>query len=353
MTGADPDEVDPEAGKPGAEIDAEGADDPGVGFEDGTAPLRTAHPRRLSCECAAHTATVRLMPTLEHNGLLEMFRENPALAPHLLDLLLHVKLPPYASVAVVEAALDQLIPVEFRADLVLELRDDLRALVLAIVLELQREKDPRKKGSWPMYVAAVHARKGCPTIVLVVTSDTSVATWAAEPIDLGLGLSIVRPLVLGPATVPEVTDPALAVQETELSILSAVAHGNGPNGLAVALAAFEALGRLDQEHAVVYFQIVYDALRGPMQKALEAKIMERQAAANVTLPPFLQRIADGCFHDGELKGLRDALLRLVTRAEIPLSDNDRTRILACDDATTLDRWLGNVLGAKTAADVLR
>lgn len=80
-------------------------------------------------------------------------------------------------------------------------------------------------------------------------------------------------------------------RETELAILSAVVHGNGPNGLAVVAAALGALGRLDQEHAAAYFQIVYTTLREPVRRALEALI-------------------------------------------------------------TLDRWVENVLGAKTSADVL-
>ncbi len=55
--------------------------------------------------------------------------------------------------------------------------------------------------------------------------------------------------------------------------------------------------------------------------------------------------------DGQIKGLRDALLRLLTRARIALTEEDRARIHACTDAETLDRWIENVLGAKTAADV--
>jgi hypothetical protein len=309
-----------------------------------------------------------------------MFRENPSLAPHFLEILFHVEVPPYASVAVVEAALDQLIPVEFRADLVLELREASGALVLAIVFEVQREKDPRKKGSWPVYVAVVHARKKCPTIVLVVAPDADVAAWAAENIDLGLGLANVKPLVLGPAIVPEVTDQARADEETELAILSAVAHGNGPNGLAVVLAALGALGRLDQEHAAVYFQIIYDALRESMRRALEALIMERTTEATATFPPFAQQLIERGklegiregklegiregklegiregklegIREGELKGKRDALLRLLARAGIALTEDDRARIQACVDAATLDRWVDNVLGAKTATDVL-
>src|SRR5262249_11114180 len=179
----------------------------------------------------------------------------------------HIDVPLHTSTAVVESSLDQLLPVEFRADLVLELRDEEGALVLAIVVEVQRDGDPDKKFSWPVYVAVVRAKKRCGTVVLVVAPSTDVAAWAAENIDLGLGFGNVKPLVLGPTVVPEITDPAEAESETELTVLSAVAHGNGPNGLAVVQVALSALGRLDQEHAAVYFQIIWDALREPMQRA--------------------------------------------------------------------------------------
>ncbi|WP_437969497.1 hypothetical protein WMF04_09425 [Sorangium sp. So ce260] len=83
----------------------------------------------------------------------------------------------------------------------------------------------------------MRAKKRCGTVVLVVAPDAGVAAWAAENIDLGLGLGHVEPLVFGPAVVPEITDPVDAEAETELAVLSAVAHGNGPNGLTVVQAA--------------------------------------------------------------------------------------------------------------------
>ncbi len=290
------------------------------------------------------------MPSLEHNGLVDLFRENPSLAPHFLATLFHLDLPPYTSVAVVESSLDQLIPVEFRADLVLEVRDAENALVLAIVLEVQRDKDPDKKYSWPVYLAATRAKKRCPTCVLVIATDTAVAAWASEAIDLGLGQAI-APLVLGPSVVPEITDPARAEEETELAILSAVVHGNGPNGLAVVQAVFGALleiGRFDPEHAAVYFQIVYNVLREPLRRALEVLSMERQSEGKAVFPPFAQKLIER----GKLEGKHDALLRLLARAGIELTEADRASILACTDPETLDRWLENVLGAKTAAEVL-
>ena len=300
------------------------------------------------------------MPTLEHNALVEMFRENPGLAPHLVASVLHIDIPPYASASVVESSLDQLLPIEFRADLVLELRDASGAIVLAIILEVQRDEDPDKLYSWPAYVVVVRSKKRCPAIVLVVAPDADVARWAAQPIDLGLGLGSIRPLVLGPASVPEVTDPEEAAREIELAMLSAVAHGNGPNGLAVVKAALGALDRLDREHAAVYFHILWNGLRAPMQRALEAMVMERQAGGTEKIFPFMQEFFERGLREGELKGLREgelkglreALLRLIARTGIALTEGDVARIQTCDETATLDRWIENVLGAKTASDIL-
>lgn len=55
---------------------------------------------------------------------------------------------------------------------------------------------------------------------------------------------------------------------------------------------------------------------------------------------------------GKIEGKIETLLRLVVRAGIALADDERARIGGCLDAETLDRWIENVIGAKTAADVL-
>ena len=111
-----------------------------------------------------------------------------------------------------------------------------------------------------------------------------------------------------------------------------------------------------RDSAAVYFQIIWDVLREPMQRALEALVMQRQTEGQTNFPPFAQRIFERGIHEGELKGKldgkREALLRLLTRAGISLNAEERKRIEECSDANTLDRWVDNVLGAKTATDVL-
>lgn len=94
------------------------------------------------------------MPTLEHNGIVDMFRQNPPLAPRLVESLLHHPIPAHASVTVAESTLDQMVPVELQADLVLELRDSGDEVVLSFLVEAQRAIDPDKQFSWPSYVTA-------------------------------------------------------------------------------------------------------------------------------------------------------------------------------------------------------
>jgi len=57
--------------------------------------------------------------------------------------------------------------------------------------------------------------------------------------------------------------------------------------------------------------------------------------------------------EGELKGKREALLFLLERLGIILTDADRARIAACGDRETLDRWFAASLGAKRVGEILR
>jgi len=81
-----------------------------------------------------------------------------------------------------------------------------------------------------------------------------------------------------------------------------------------------------------------------------AKMAEQDARGALTVAHH-EGVATGK-REGKLEGKREALVRLLARAGLTLTDNDRARIQACSDAPTLDRWLDNVLGAKTVADAL-
>jgi len=159
-------------------------------------------------------------------------------------------LPEYDSVRIDDSNLAQVVPAEYRADLVVLLQHDVP--VFGIVVEVQLAPDPDKRFSWPYYAAALRVRLHCPACVLVVAANERTARWAEAAINTGQPGAPFVPLVLGPAAVPRITDAAVARQAPEQALLSAFAHGNEPAGLEVVLAALAATAGMDEERSMLY-----------------------------------------------------------------------------------------------------
>src|SRR5664279_3998037 len=110
------------------------------------------------------------VPSQLHDVLVRFFRNRPELAPTLLSEALGVEVPHYTEARIESADLTDVLPAEYRADVVVLLVDG--KPVLGIVVEVQLEPDERKRFSWPMYVAGLRARFHCRCCLLVVTADT-------------------------------------------------------------------------------------------------------------------------------------------------------------------------------------
>ena len=216
-----------------------------------------------------------LVPTIRHEAPLVLFRHEPEVVPRVLAELLGVPVPRFDRAEVLDADFTQALATEYRADLVICLRgeapDD--APRMAIVVEVQLARDDHKRWTWPLYLAALRARQRCPTALVVVALDESVARWAATPVhDLHPGCQLV-PLVVGPAQIPRV-DLARAQREPWLATLSALAHGNRPDGGEVTLAAFRALTGAADRHAMVFAELIFASLNDAARKALEAAMLK-------------------------------------------------------------------------------
>ena len=121
-------------------------------------------------------------------------------------------------------------------------------------------------------------------------------------------------------------------------------------------------------HAPELTEMPADLAPGPQRDALElanqAKFTQSEMDAYEKVRDEIQQvyeIADARRAEGKAEGLvegaqkakRDTLLRLLTRAMLHLDDDQRARIAACESIETLDMWIDNVFGAKSAAEVLR
>jgi predicted transposase/invertase (TIGR01784 family) len=120
-------------------------------------------------------------------------------------------------------------------------------------------------------------------------------------------------------------------------------------------------------HAPELTEVPADLMQGPYAEALElankAKFTvaelqayekardEIQQVLEIASARWVEGLAEGEIK-GEINARRNTLLRLLTRAGIALTDDDRARVQACADTATLDRWIDDIVGAKTVADVL-
>ena len=226
-----------------------------------------ARHRQLSL-CRADTPIV---PTDVHEAVILLFRNRPRLAAELLARALGIQVPGFTEARIGSSDRTESKPATFLADLVVELRTSLGTQA-AVIVEMQRHRDERKRFTWPQYIASVRAELECDAFLLVVASDDGVAEWARAPISLGHPGLTLQPVVLGPSQIPLVTDRAEARRFPELAVLSAIAHGKGPHGFDVALATMHAAARLDEDRYDTYTSYVLSALNEAARATLEAEM---------------------------------------------------------------------------------
>jgi hypothetical protein len=221
-------------------------------------------------------------------------------------------------------------PAELRADLVISFRNGAE-LLLAAIVEAQREEDPDKLFSWPAYLASLRQRLRCRVCLLGVTQSESVAKWASRPIVLGPGSSVV-PYVLGPSTVPIINRVEDARGAPELAVLSAMAHGNGAPETAVpiALAAAIAAQELGRDRFLLYFGLIYSALGETARKAFQ---MDFQGTR------FFDESQQRSYDRGRVEDRAASVLLVLEARGLAINAEQRERILSTKDLELLGRWL--------------
>lgn len=291
------------------------------------------------------------MPSLVHDALVTLFRNRPTLAPELLRDALHAPVPAFDHVRIGDATLGEIVPTEYRADLVLLLEGaSPGATRSALVVEAQLGRDPDKRWSWPVYLTGLRARLRCDVALLVVTADAAVASWAATPIATGHPGWVLAPLVLGPSVVPAVHDAAAATLAPELAVLSAMVHGQDEDAVEIGMAALAAASGLDEERARLYADLVFLSVHGRARATLEALMNSDKYEYQ---SDFARRYVAQGRAEGRAEGRAHAVLAVLAARAIDVPEDARARIAACTDVELLDRWLVRAANARSLDDVLR
>jgi hypothetical protein len=285
-----------------------------------------------------------------HETVLDLVRERPAFVPDLL-VKLDVTLPPFTTARLGDSALHEPAPVEHFADAVVLLAREERP-VLGVIVEAQLRRDDQKLYSWPQYAMNARARHKCPFLVMVATPSPSVARWAGQPIEVGNG-TVFRQHIIGPETIPKITDAALAAREPELAVLSTLVHASRltPDARLVASAVFRGLSELPEDQQLLYSRMVRNALSAALRKELEQMVDIRKYLDATERRNYDKAMAKGKA-EGEAKGKAEALLKVLTKRGMPITPHQHRHISECTDQSRLDRWLDRALTVGSVDELL-
>jgi hypothetical protein len=223
--------------------------------------------------------------------------------------------------------------------------------VLAVVIESQLGIDDAKLYSWPVYLTVLRSRFRCDAVLMVVALDETVGRWASRPIDLGNGGRVV-PLVVGPGSVPHVTDIEIARRHPGLALFSVLLYGKDAHAEEMVPAAMEAIAQLDAESTLYYLELVYAAFNEAAQRALIATMPIPQNY-QFKFPPLREAQERGKAEgkaEGEVKAERSILVMQLEQRFGPLPAHTR-ELIDRAGAGPLSVWLGRVLSASSLEDV--
>jgi hypothetical protein len=294
------------------------------------------------------------MASMQHEGLLLLFRNRPTLAPELLRDSLGLGLPAWSEARVESAELTEVVPTEYRADLVVLLLEG--KPVFAVVVEVQLARDEDKRKTWPLYLTSLRSRVGCPTALLVVSPDASVARWCAQPIELGHPGFMLQPLVIGPEAIPVITDEQAARRDPELAVLSAMAHGHTEVGQTIARTVLAAVEGLDEERLRLYVDLALSSLTQVARNALEALMQsgnyeyQSEFARKYVAQGRQEGLQEG-LQKGLQKGEVAALFEVLDARGLKVDAKARKRIVACTEPAQLKGWLRKAVTVQSVQEL--
>lgn len=300
------------------------------------------------------------MPSLIHEGLVDLLRRRPELAfrlARLARLPVLVRHDGYRPLA--RAFVDPSRPsVYFEADLVL---GGLRGFDVAEALdiEVQLGIDPLKFVSLPIYRAGVRGLIQQPAWSMLLSPVPRVLAWAEarlferEP--------ELRPALVGPDQVVPPLDPVEAREDPEWAVLRAVLHARSGHATRAAAVALDAIETLPEPTRAHYRLLLESAQTNPTRKPDMEPHAIRMPDVDDEISEFekegylYQYGRDAGLEQGLEQGLalaREALIDLLEALGHTLDERARTKVAACREPEQLRAWLRGAREARSVDDLL-
>jgi hypothetical protein len=303
------------------------------------------------------------MVSAPHEALHRIFQEDTSLFTRTFQRL-GVALPTPRTVSVLSPDLTEIRPMERRADTVLFAEGTEETDDEIVIVESQSRPEPKKRRSWPYYVAYLHDKYDCDVTLLVVCPSKSTAKWAQRTIKIGpkgKPCMVVRPLVLGPDNVPAITSLAEAREDVVYTVLSALTHSRSKRAAAILEVLAAALDTIDTDSAGFLAEFTGVGLGGTAAKEVWRTLMSAQNyryqsefACQLREEGRAEGREEGREEgraEGRAEGEALSVLHVLERRGIHVPSAVRDQILSCTDTTVLEGWLDRALTITSIEDL--
>jgi hypothetical protein len=308
------------------------------------------------------------MPSIQHEGLVELVRQHPPLGVELLRHVGTFALPAEVTAVLGSEDMSDVTPrsngrdkrmrtrkpkpQKYTADSVVIVADAVSGeRLIAVVVEPQGRASDDKNQSWPVYATTARKANKCPRAVLVV------ACWdPAEADKCRRFIATGHPgLVFVPIVIDRDTAPSLADASPYLVLFNAVIGAvnlDTEEGRARVVAAVAATGAEGAR-----FRSLCDIILGVASDAAHEHLEELMGIT------YKSKFVDGWYQQGraagaaegiahgEARGEARAVLRVLKSRGLRPTRAQRELIESCDDVAQLDAWCDRAATAVTVAMV--
>jgi hypothetical protein len=225
-----------------------------------------------------------------------------------------------------------------------------------LLAESQTDPDPDKAYTWPHNYAYLRDAYRQEVELAVVTSKPATARWARDLIHCGLPGAVcmtVRAFTFGPDEVSAVTALTDAAADPWYAVFAALVHSRSRQCDGILEVLAEALDTMNVAIAARAAGYVEAGLGSTAGREKWRKLMATQTYGYITSYISEQQaigIEQGR-EKGREEGLATAILRVLERRGIAVTDADHDRITACTDTSMLGTWLDRSLTASKASDL--
>ena len=286
------------------------------------------------------------MPSITHEGPLDLVRQHPEIAVELIAGTAGIKLPGAVAVALAPTDMSAVVPVQYLADMVVLISDEATGEPsLAVIIEPQLRDSETKRFSWPVYLVTARRINKCPAAVLIVLCpDPAEAAKCRQVIRTGHPGFDLAPVVIdssGPPGRDGAGGPYLTVFAASMGGIDLESE-TGARRVLDAIASTEVSDADRSRLMTIMLRLASDAAR---------HILEAMMTTSEYQKTLAERIHDQGMAEGEAKGEAKALLRLLAARGLAPSEAQQSLVACCIDSAQLDIWFDRAITAVTAAEV--